>query len=44
MNIGSNEELKYQKQPNIRNGALVEEDEGMIANEFTSDEELANDG
>ena len=44
MNIGSREQIKHQKQPNIRNGALVEEDEGMIANEFTSDEELANDG
>lgn len=44
MNTGYKGDLKHHKRPNIRDGVVVEEDEGMIANEFTSDEELGNDG
>jgi hypothetical protein len=43
--MDAQEELRRIKQPNIVDGQLVEEgdSDGMIANEFSSDEENGND-
>lgn len=42
---GRKDDLMRFKQPNIRDGQFVEHDEDdMIANEFSDDEELQNEG